>query len=424
MASIAMAGMAADTGDPANGYLATAGGHFAILLAAALSVSMAYGVTLPILPFIIERTLGADAAAAVAWHTGALTGVYTFALFILSPLWGALSDRIDRRTIIATGLIGSAISLLLLDSATTLAALYVARGLSGALSAAVLPAVLAYVAEASRASDRPRKFAVIASATTLGFLLGPVIGSWLSPMVLAPLAGMRIADILMPDSPFFAVALASLLSATALAFLPALEEHRSAGPATAGDSRNPVDQPRIQVGLLLTCIAVFGITVAEVGITLLGKQLLSLDPQGITRFFLVCGAVMIAVQIGVFPVCMRRFPLPLLVAVSLMIATAGLALIPYAGSIGGIMLAFASVSTGTAILIPALATLISEAAGPLQGKAMGQQASAANLGQALAASLTGMLFLATPAAPFVAGAVVAAAGILIAGRLRNTGIKS
>lgn len=83
------------------------------------------------------------------------------------------------------------------------------------------------------------------------------------------------------------------------------------------------------------------------------------------------------------------------------------------------MLAFSLVSIGTAILIPALATLISEAAGPAQGRAMGKAASAANLGQALAAPLTGALFLVAPGTPFMAGAAVAAFGVLVAYRLHN-----
>lgn len=55
--------------------------------------------------------------------------------------------------------------------------LYVARAASGVLSAAVLPCVLAYVAESSAPSERPRAFAFISSAMTLGFLVGPVAGS-------------------------------------------------------------------------------------------------------------------------------------------------------------------------------------------------------------------------------------------------------
>lgn len=413
--------MAAEEGAAAYGKAtpATAAIHFTILLAAALSVAMAYGVTLPVLPFIIERTLGANAAA-IAWHTGALTGLYTFTLFVLSYFWGAFSDRIGRRPVIAIGLIGSSAGLLLLDNATTLPALYLARAVSGALSAAVLPAVLALVAESAQASERPRRFAIISSATTLGFMLGPIMGSWLSPMVLAPLSGMRIAGWLMPDSPFFAVALTSLIVAIALIFLHSDRKYHPLNATIARDHPDAAAQSGIYLGLMLTCLTVFGITIAEVGITLLGKQVLSMGPDGIARFFLICGVVMILIQIGVFPVCMQRFSLPSLITASLLVAAAGLVLLAFARSTGSVMLAFALVSTGTAILIPALATLISAAAGPNQGKAMGQQASAANLGQALAASLTGALFLLTPGAPFILGAAAVAVGFLFAYRMHNT----
>lgn len=404
--------MAADTADLVTTTAAPmTGARFIVLLMAALSVSMAYGVTLPVLPFVVERLVGTDQAA-ISRHTGTLTGVYTVALFVFSPIWGALSDRIGRRTIIAAGLAGSCISLLLLDFAGTLGMLYAARAASGVLSAAVLPCVLAYVAETSAPSQRPRAFASISSATTLGFLVGPVAGSWLSSMVLAPIEGMRIAGWLMADSPFFAVAMVNLLSAAALAALPAMRTGASPNPAAAGDVKGAVDRPRIYRGLVLTCMTVFCITVAEVGITLLGKQVLSLRPEGIARFFLLCSGVMIVVQICIFPICMRKLALPILILASFALSALGLALIGYAIASGSIMLAFALVSAGTALAIPALATLISGAAGPLQGKVMGQQASSANLGQALAASLTGMLFLAMPAAPFLAGAAVAAIGML------------
>ena len=413
-------GMAAEDGASGFGDTPVAATiHFPTLLAAALSVSMAYGVTLPILPFIIERAVNADAAA-VAWHTGALTALYTLALFLLSSFWGGFSDRIGKRPVIAIGLMGSSAGLLLLDSATSLPALYLARGVSGALSAAVLPAVLAVVAEASLASERPRKFAIISSATTLGFLLGPILGSWLSPMALAPLAGMRIAGFLMLDSPFFAVALTGFLIMFPLIFLRTHEKPHRVDAAAERDSRNVADQSGIALGLLLSGITVFGITVAEVGITLLGKQVLALQPEGIVKFFLLCSVVMIFVQIGLFPLCVQRFALPSLIAASLLVTSIGLVMIAGARSSASIMLAFAFVSIGTAILIPALATLISVAAGPTQGKAMGHQASAANLGQALAASLTGALFLVTPGAPFMAGAAATAFGLLLAYRLHNT----
>lgn len=69
---------------------------FAALLAAGMSVSMAYGVTLPLLPGLVERA-GVGSAAHVDGHTGWITGAYTLALFLFAPAWGALADRIDRR---------------------------------------------------------------------------------------------------------------------------------------------------------------------------------------------------------------------------------------------------------------------------------------------------------------------------------------
>lgn len=392
--------------------------HFPLLLASGLSVAMAVGVTLPVLPFQVERALGTDAAA-ISWHTGALTGLYTFALLVCSYFWGALSDRIGRLPVIAFGLAGSSAGLLLLDAATTLQELYLARLVSGALSAAVLPAVLALAAETAGKTTRPHRFAVISSATTLGFLLGPIMGSWLSPMVLSPLAGMRIAGMFMPDSPYFLVAATSLLIAIALILAPSPQ--KSAADHGAVQSEGPDGPSRLglNLGLLLTGISVFGITIAEVGITLLGKQVLVLDPAGIARFFLICGVVMIVMQIGIFPICMQRIALPSLIAASLVGVAAGLGLTAFSRTSGSVLLAFTLVSIGTAILIPALATLISTAAGPMQGKAMGQQAAAANLGQALAASLTGALFLVAPGAPFLIGAAAAAVGVLCAIKLRR-----
>ncbi|MBI2752620.1 MAG: MFS transporter [Betaproteobacteria bacterium] len=267
----------------------------AIVLAALAAASMSYGVTLPLMPFMLERWLGATNVGSVSWHTGMLTGLYTFTLFFLSPLWGALADRRGSRAVLALGLLGAGASLLWLDTVTSLSGLYAARAFSGALSSAVLPAGLAFVAEMTPPQQRTRNFSIAAAATTVGFLLGPVVGSALASMVIGQVAPtpMRIVGIFMPDSPFFATGLLCIAIGLACLMLP---RPTPVAEPSSMTSREGMDLRRIGICLLLTALVVYGISAAEVGVTLLGKAR-SFGPQGVSRLFVVCGLVMIAVQV-------------------------------------------------------------------------------------------------------------------------------
>jgi len=387
--------------------------HFAVLLVTVMMVSMAYGVTLPFLPYILERILQPEQSGAVSLHTGLLTALYTLALLFLSPLWGILSDRFNRRVVISFGLAGSGASLVLLDNVASLPMLYASRMLSGIFSAAVFPAVLAHVAESCSAADRPRKFALVASFTSLGFMLGPMIGGWLSSMVLLPPAGMRLAGVLMPDSPFFVIALLSILCASGIALL---SMPRNRPRLAIGVEVMHTEKKQMRWALLLTLATVFGVSTAEVGIALYGKQSLSLDTGAISQFFVVCSLVMITVQIGIFPMLVRKFSTQALLISAFVLDTLGLGLIPFAKSTQIIDVLFGMIAAGTGILIPVLAGVISAAAGQGQGKALGLQASAANLGQAIAAATTGALFFTVTVAPFLMAASMLAAGAVIVWR--------
>ena len=385
-------------------------GRFAALLASAMAVSMAYGVTLPLLPFILERLLGPGHFGTVPWHTGVLTALYTLALFLLSPLWGVLSDRLNRRVVISVGLIGSGVSLALLDNVSSLAMLYALRASSGIFAAAVLPATLAFVAETCGTADRPARFAMVASFTSLGFMLGPMVGGWFSFMVLSPPAAMRLGGVLMPDSPFFIIALVSVLCASGMALLSM--PHQQPRPGM-DEGITLAGKERIRWALLLTLATVFGVSTAEVGITLLGKQSLLLDPGAISQFFVVCSLVMIVTQMGILPLLMRKISIQILMISAFVLGAFGLGLIPYVKSPRVIDVLFGMIAAGTGILVPVLASVISESAGQAQGHALGRQASAANLGQAVAAASSGALFVAAPAAPFLAAASMLAAGAVI-----------
>ncbi|MBN9203588.1 MFS transporter [Methylibium petroleiphilum] len=374
-------------------------GAFAALLAAAMAVSMAYGVTLPVLPGLVERA-GVGSAADVEGHTGWLTGTYTLALFLFAPAWGALADRIDRRWVLVAGLAGSSAALWALTGSLELRALYAARAIAGLTAAAVLPAVFAYVVTASAPSRLQRRFAWIASATALGFLLGPALGGGLAAPIRAVGANGAFSELAL-----HVVAVVGLGAAAGVLTLPV-----NRAVQTGSGSATPGDERRIAHSLLLTAVVVLAITVAEVGATLSARRAPAAGAWPVSLYFALCSGVMIAVQFWALPRLERRLGEPRLVVAALLVLSAGLGL--QAGSNGGVVTAAAFVlaAAGIGVLIPSLAVRISSAAGTRQGWAMGRQAAAANLGQAVGAAATGSLFALAPPLPFlIAGGLTALA---------------
>lgn len=359
------------------------GASFALLLAAGLAASMSYGVTLPLLPGIVDA-FEADAEA-VARQTGWLTAAYTVALFAFSPVWGWLSDRVDRRWVMAAGLLGAAASLRALDAASSLQAVYLARIVAGAVTAAVLPAVLAHVAQTTALEKRQRRFAWVASATALGFLLGPVAASATS-ILPASLSGLQLVGWV-----------CVLAAAASIGVCADLGESRHVlttnGPAPASHG--------IGLALMLTSTVVFGITVAEVGLTLQGGN--------VAPYFALCSFLMVATQLAGYPVLERWLGEQRLVLAALSFMAVGVALLAVSEPWARVS-AFVLAATALGVLIPALAVRISSVAGRRQGWAMGRQAAASNLGQAIGAAATGVLFAAAAPAPFLfAGVLLAAA---------------
>ncbi|MBC7579824.1 MAG: hypothetical protein H7312_21040 [Tardiphaga sp.] len=80
-------------------------GTMVVLMLEVYTVSMGFGIVLPLLPYFIERLLGADAdPAQVCRSTGLLTAIYTLAIFLFAPVRGWISDRYGRRPILLIAL--------------------------------------------------------------------------------------------------------------------------------------------------------------------------------------------------------------------------------------------------------------------------------------------------------------------------------
>src|SRR5699024_3834958 len=107
---------------------------------------------------------------------GLLMAVYSFMQFLFAPMWGRISDRYGRKPAILVGIFGLSLSFFLMALSTQVLMLFAARVIGGALSAANMPTVMAYVADITTEEDRSKGMGIIGAATGLGFIFGPAIG--------------------------------------------------------------------------------------------------------------------------------------------------------------------------------------------------------------------------------------------------------
>ncbi len=165
----------------------------AVLFSVIVVDLIGFGIVVPILPFWAER-YGANGT-----ELGILLASHAATQFLFAPVWGRLSDRIGRRPVMLVTIAGTAIALLLLGLADSLATIFAARLLAGAFGSNVSVAT-AYLTDVTDEAERTRWMGMVGASFAVGFTLGPPLGGLLSrvghgaPMFVA--AGLAAANLL------------------------------------------------------------------------------------------------------------------------------------------------------------------------------------------------------------------------------------
>lgn len=147
-----------------------------ILLVAASSFS--FGMLEPLLPLHL-----ADRFAQNSRDIGLMFGYMSLVYFGTRPLWGYLGDRRGYPTLILPGLLVTALSLPTLGLAPDLVSLYLAAGIFSAACCAMTTPCLPLLAEYSDQKGEEsygRSYALVNAAYSVGLLLGPAAGGWLT----------------------------------------------------------------------------------------------------------------------------------------------------------------------------------------------------------------------------------------------------
>ena len=136
--------------------------------------AMAIGMSLPVLPKLIQ-TLGGGTATHVAAVFGLFATIFAVMQFLVSPIQGVLSDRFGRRPIVLASNFGLGVDYLLMALAPNLGWLFTGRVVSGA-AAGSITAAFAYLADVTPPDRRASSFSLMFAANSFGFAVGPALG--------------------------------------------------------------------------------------------------------------------------------------------------------------------------------------------------------------------------------------------------------
>lgn len=156
---------------------------------------------------------------AIAWDlavseaaAGQLVSVFSIAYALAAPVAAAATARLDRRTLLSSGLAVFALFNAIAALAPSYAALMVARVLAAVVAASMTPAAFAAAAVLARPDRVGRAIGTVASGMTVALVAGVPLGTWLGAA-----SGWR-------STFWFVAGLAAAGCLAVLVFLPALPE--------------------------------------------------------------------------------------------------------------------------------------------------------------------------------------------------------
>ncbi len=242
---------------------------------------LGFSILIPILPFYVTHF------HASYTMVGVLFATFAFCSFVAAPLWGNVSDRIGRKTVLIISQIGATIGWAMLAFAPSLLWVFAARVVEG-ISGGNISVTQAYVADRVEPEQRSRAFAYVGAAFSAGFVFGPLLGGVLlqygytAPFLLA--TGLQVVTLVMT-----------------IFWLPEdVADKAEAGPAaTFGDIFRFLRDPRVSpilVQKLAYSLALYGWFAVY---ALVLKALLGFGPSQTSFFFAAFGVLSVFFQLGV-----------------------------------------------------------------------------------------------------------------------------
>ena len=344
-----------------------------VLFATIFLVGMGFSIIMPVLPYYAE-SMGAN-----AFQLGLLITVYAVCQFIFAPVWGAYSDRVGRRPVLLTGILGYSFTFILFGFATKLWMLYVIRIAGGIMACATMPTAMAYVGDSTSMEKRGSAMGMIGAAMGMGMVFGPAIGGILSGISLA--------------FPFVFAGLLALANAISVYILlpeSLASENRVIRKVERASLLEGLKTPLV-ILFLCICLGSIGESIHHGTFALFAESKLSFTARDIGWAFTVAGIVMALVQGLLVGRLINNIGEEKTAATGIILMGTSFVLFLFMYNIPSSMAFMAVFSAGVGLMRPSISAAVSKRTTAGQGSAMGILNGYDSLGRAIGPVLGGFM---------------------------------
>ena len=374
-----------------------------ILLCGVFLVMTGLGMTLPVLPFYIQKLLAAEGSSSktVSLHVGLITAAFPLTQFFFSSYLGSLSDKIGRRPLILGGIAGFSISTFIFSIGGSIVLLYISRLMAGVFTAGFVTASGAYIADKTSKERRGKNMALLSSVAGLGTVADPLLGTLFSKVSMKfnlPFLQFTLDKF---SSPFVISSVLTLVVFALYIFLlpeslnaPDKMTAQIVAKAKARLLPNWSSLSRTFLLLLtLSFISQLALSMFEGTFALHSQRLFSFGPQQMSLVFIICGSLMGLLQLGPVGWLIETKGENVLLPFGFLFLGIGIFMLTTSKQMGLILIYVSFISMGMAILTPSLASLITKDSEKEYGASLGIFSSINSLGQVAGVVLGGIIMI-------------------------------
>lgn len=357
---------------------------------------LGFTMFIPVVPYFAERVGASENMVMLS------AAVFSLLVFLCSPIWGSMSDRVGRRPVIIISIIISAVSYLVFAHATSLLLLFVSRILTG-IGSGNIAAAQAYVSDITKPQDRAKRIGLVVGASFgLAFAFGPAIGGSIYSHFGLETLGYVAAGLCMVNLLGVVLALPESLlvkdPTRAINFKPVASTFAS------------LKDKRFRDIFIIGFVYITAFSMMNVSIAFLWQQKYGLDVDHVGLMFSLVGISSAIAQgglVGVFQRLLGERRMMVWGCVFVGVGLAAIPLVPTVGFVAFSLIPIILLSIGNACLNPSLVAILSRKAEHHElGEVMGQNQGFGSLGRVVGPAMAGPLYAAGMGLPFYVGGAI------------------